>query len=121
MMNLFECEELGEVNEYVGRKIDYDWKYRSILITQPVLFQSYKDEFNLDEHGKVPKTPAEAGSVPRKGKGEPLNTAGHKKYHTGVGKLQHMNRWPHPDIQNSVRECSKMVSFPTKHTPEGNA
>eukprot|EP00957_Ditylum_brightwellii_P035609 2698993-Ditylum_brightwellii.AAC.1 len=104
MMNLFECEELGEVDEYVGCKIDYDQKDGSTPNTQPVLLQSYKDEFKLDEHRKVSKTPAEAGSVLGKGEGEPCHTPGHKKYCTGVGKLQHTNRWSHPVIQNSVRE-----------------
>eukprot|EP00957_Ditylum_brightwellii_P123347 9405115-Ditylum_brightwellii.AAC.1 len=84
MMNLFECKELGEVDEYVGCKIDYDRKDRSMSITQPIILQSYKDKFNLDGHGKVPKTPIEPGSVLRKGEGEPLNTAGHKKNCTSV-------------------------------------
>eukprot|EP00957_Ditylum_brightwellii_P185828 14148328-Ditylum_brightwellii.AAC.1 len=105
MMSLFQCEELGEVDEYVGFKIDYDQKDRSMSINQPVLLQSYKDEFNLDEHGKVPKTLAEAGSLLRKGEGEPLNTDGHKKYCTGA------------ELSEGVLKDGE---FSNKNTPEDN-
>eukprot|EP00957_Ditylum_brightwellii_P006476 491011-Ditylum_brightwellii.AAC.1 len=53
MTGLFECKELGEMDEYIGCK--------------PVLLQSYKDEFELEGHGLTPRIPAEAGSVLRKG------------------------------------------------------
>eukprot|EP00957_Ditylum_brightwellii_P205908 15345960-Ditylum_brightwellii.AAC.1 len=114
MTGLFECKELGEMDEYVGCKVERDLQQRTIKLTQPVLLQSYQDEFELDEHGLTPRMPAEAGSVLSKGEGNALSSSMHKKYRTGVGKLLHMTRWTRPDIQNSVRECSKMASFPTK-------
>jgi hypothetical protein len=43
MKSRFECDDLGELNKYVGCKIDSDEDY--VKFTQPVLIQSYEDEF----------------------------------------------------------------------------
>jgi hypothetical protein len=43
MRSRFECDDLGELNEYVGCKIARDED--SVKFTQPVLIQSYEDEF----------------------------------------------------------------------------
>eukprot|EP00957_Ditylum_brightwellii_P003744 284488-Ditylum_brightwellii.AAC.1 len=61
MTGLFECKELREMDEYVGCKVEHDLQWHTIKLTQPVLLQSYTDEFKLDEHGLTPRTPAEAG------------------------------------------------------------
>ena len=78
---------------------------------QPVMIQSYKDEFDLDEHGKDPRTPAEAGKTLNKGENKVQVTREQQKfYRKGVGKLLHMMRWTRPDVLNSVRELSMMMS-----------
>eukprot|EP00957_Ditylum_brightwellii_P026963 2038523-Ditylum_brightwellii.AAC.1 len=59
--NQFECDDVGEVNEYVGCKIERDKKDKSFIFTQPILIQSFNDEFELSN--KHPKTPAEAGTT----------------------------------------------------------
>ena len=51
MMARFDCEEIRELTEYIGCKINYDKENRSIKITQPVLLQSFKDEFELPQGG----------------------------------------------------------------------
>eukprot|EP00957_Ditylum_brightwellii_P111793 8527030-Ditylum_brightwellii.AAC.1 len=99
---------------YVGCKVERDLEAHTIRLTQPVLFQSYTDEFQLDEHSLTLSTPAELGSVLSKGEETLLGKVEHKRYRTGVGKLLHMVRWSRPEIQNAVRECSKLASFPTK-------
>jgi hypothetical protein len=48
------------LNEYVGCKIDIDED--SVKFTQPVLIQSYEDEFELNKTRQV-FTPAEQGKV----------------------------------------------------------
>lgn len=60
-MQRFGCDDVGDVKEYVGCKIDRDEKYNSIKFTQPVTLQSFDDEFETSE--KKPNTPAEAGTV----------------------------------------------------------
>eukprot|EP00957_Ditylum_brightwellii_P115363 8797840-Ditylum_brightwellii.AAC.1 len=39
--NRFDCNDIGEVKEYVGCKIDIDKGERSMTITQHVLLQSF--------------------------------------------------------------------------------
>eukprot|EP00957_Ditylum_brightwellii_P169271 12883421-Ditylum_brightwellii.AAC.1 len=51
--NRFECDDVGEVNEYVGCKIERDKKEKSFTFAQPVLIQSFNDEFELSN--KHPK------------------------------------------------------------------
>jgi hypothetical protein len=60
MKSRFECDDLGELNEYVGCKIDRNEDY--VKFTQPVLIQSYEDEFDLHKSRQV-FTPAEQGKV----------------------------------------------------------
>jgi hypothetical protein len=56
----FECDDLGELNEYVGCNIDINKD--SVKFTQPVMIQSYEDEFDLNKTRQV-LTPAEQGKV----------------------------------------------------------
>ena len=110
MMDRFDCDEVGEMKEYVGCKIDHNFDERWIKITQPVLLQSFQDEFDLPDT-KPPKTPAEPGTVLVNGKSEEsLATEKQSKYRSGVGKLLHLMRWSRPETLNSVRECSRFMS-----------
>jgi hypothetical protein len=43
----FDCDDLGELNEYVACKIDRNEDY--VKFTQPVLIQSYEDDFFLNK------------------------------------------------------------------------
>ena len=46
-MNRFTCEDEGPLKEYVGCKVDRG--FDSIRLTQPVMIQSFQDEFDLSE------------------------------------------------------------------------
>ena len=103
----FDCDDIGEMKEYVGCKIER--RAELIKLTQPVLIQSFIDEFNVDQKYK-PGTPAEPGSVLANFNAEQsLNKVQQKKYRSGVGKLLHLMRWSRPDILNAVRELSKYM------------
>ena len=65
MKQLFDCDDVGEMTEYVGCKVERD--KQSIRLTQPVMLQCFEDEFELEEHKRAPRTPAEAGDVLSKG------------------------------------------------------
>ena len=41
----FDCDEVGKLNEYVGCKINFNQEEGWIKLTQPVLLQSFEDEF----------------------------------------------------------------------------
>ena len=66
MMKRFECDEVGELKEYVRCKVDYNHEEGWIKLTQPVLMQSYTDEFDLLPEGETPRTPATPGGVLQK-------------------------------------------------------
>ena len=63
LQSAFVSKSEGEKKEYVGNKVDVvrqsDGRAR-IKVTQPVLVQKLRDEFELPV-GKTPKTPAEPG------------------------------------------------------------
>ena len=60
-MARFDCDDVGDVKEYVGYKIDRDEENGSMKSTQLVMIQSFGNEFEILE--KKPSTPAEAGTV----------------------------------------------------------
>jgi hypothetical protein len=109
MMELFDCDNVGELKEYAGCKVDYDREAETMKLTQPVMTQSFQDEFKLPE-GKSLNTPAIPGTV--MSEEEVINQVDDKiqsTYRSGVGKLLHMMRWTRPEIMNSVRELSKFA------------
>jgi hypothetical protein len=111
MKNLFDCDDIGEMTEYVGCKVEYNKEERYMRLTQPVMIQSFQDEFDLPTDGPAPYTPAETGQVLSKGEKEnEMPMERQKKYRSGTGKLLHMMRWTRPEILNAVRECSKFMS-----------
>jgi hypothetical protein len=63
----FDCDNIGELTEYVGCKVERTKDY--VRFTQPVLLQSYVDEFSI-ESGRSVRTPAESGKVLVKGDDE---------------------------------------------------
>jgi hypothetical protein len=64
MNKLFECDDFGEADEYVGCRVTRNEK--SIKLTQPVLLQSYEDEFDLTQI-RLPRMPAVPGTILHKG------------------------------------------------------
>lgn len=55
-------QHVGPLEEYLGCKIDYNRDHGKMKITQPVLLQSFIDEFYLPA-GPSPRTPAVPHSV----------------------------------------------------------
>ena len=103
---LFECDDVAEFEEYVGCKIERS--NESLKMTQPVLIQSFRDEFeieNLDTY----ETPGAPGKVltPVENDGEAVDANTQTKYRSGVGKLLHLMRWSRPEVYNSVRDLSR--------------
>jgi hypothetical protein len=104
MGKIFDCEDVDEMNEYVGCKIERDPEEPSLRITQPVLLQSFEDEFDLSQMGK-PGLPAPAGSMLTKGDKTDSEAVllAQQAYRKGVGTLLHVTQWTRPDIMNSAR------------------
>ena len=68
--NLFDCSDEGEMTDYIGCKIDRDRNDRSLKMTQPVLIQSFTDEFKLPN--KTPNTPMLARHITKRGEEKDL-------------------------------------------------
>jgi len=105
-MKLLDCEDSGELNEYVGVKIDK--KDNAVKLTQPVLIQSLEDEFEIPQD-----TPKHLPVPPGKdllSDGERLSPEDEKIYRSGMGKLLFLMRYSRPDILNVVRELSKLMT-----------
>ena len=111
LMERFDCDEVGELKEYIGCKVD---RGDGVMkLTQPVLLQSFEDEFDLPD-AKPPNTPAVPGQVLRSGtETSMLNDEMQSKYRSGTGKLLHMMKWSRPDVRNSVRELSRFMTGAT--------
>ncbi|KAL7464316.1 hypothetical protein ACHAXS_008470, partial [Conticribra weissflogii] len=113
MKKHFECDDLGNMTEYIGCKIERSKTSRAIKITQPVLVQSLQDEFDLPD-GVPPTTPAKPGTtITKLPEEKALNSEKHTNYRAGIGKLQHLVRNSRPDIGNAVRELSRQLVRPT--------
>ena len=111
MKTMFDCDDIGDMDEYVGCKIEK--RDGSFKFTQPVMVQSFEDEFELPNNNPV--TPGEPGDTLCKATdAESLGKEETTYYRKGVGKLLHMMRWSRPEIYNSVRDCSRHMSKVTK-------
>jgi hypothetical protein len=111
MTGRLKCDDLGEMKEYVGCKIDYKRESQSCKFTQPVLLQSLNDEFELPNEN--PTTPAAADTVLQQAAGDATLTPKRQStYRSGVGKMLHVMRWSRPDTLNATREVSRFLQRP---------
>jgi hypothetical protein len=92
---IFECDEVGEINEYVDCTIQHNQKGGWMKLTQPVLLQSLKDEFVLPY--EILSSPAVPGEVFTKDDDD-TNKAEQKYYCKGVGKLLHLAKWSRVEV-----------------------
>ena len=103
---IFEVDVSGALTDFLGCKLTIDLKERSCLITQPVLIQSFKDEYKPSDTA-VP-LPANPGTVLRKaGEHDGIDKQLQKEYRGRVGRILHMAAWSRPDIANTTREVSR--------------
>jgi hypothetical protein len=108
LTNLVECDDVGEMKEYVGCKLDIDKDKQWMKFTQPVILQSFKDEFELPtERFTTPAAPGTALQVVPDGK--VIEPSRQSLYRKAVGKLLHVMRWSRPDILNATRETSRFM------------
>ena len=110
MITLFDCDDEGNFDEYVGCKIEKNINEGWMKFTQPVLLQSYTDEFQLPASEYT--SPGEPGKVLSKAdEDQALDKQSQSKFRPGVGKLLHMMRWSRPEIWNAVREVSRRMTI----------
>jgi hypothetical protein len=54
----FSCNEIGNMDKYVGCKVDCNLDNGLIKLTQPVMLQSFADEFPMSLEGQACYVPA---------------------------------------------------------------
>jgi hypothetical protein len=91
-MNKVECDDSGEVQGFVGWKIECNRDYRKMRITQPVLLQRFRDEFSLTGDDK-PRTPGVSHKTLQLGSDPQVEGERRTYYRSGVWKLMHLRRW----------------------------
>ena len=62
MKQLFECDDSGELIEYIGNKVQLDREKGLVCLTQPVLIQSFQDECGA-QNDRNWETPALTGQI----------------------------------------------------------
>ena len=108
MKEYFECDDIGELTDYVGVKLDQT--DGSFKMTQPVLLQSLVDEFDVPSGG-CPNTPATPGEVlPPLCEETQLGPDEQFLFRSAVGKMLHLVKWSRPEISNAVRELTRFMS-----------
>jgi hypothetical protein len=122
LLSLFNCKDVGKMNEYVGCRVEHDCKTGWMRLTQPVKIQKFVDKYGIDiVSNQMPSTPVEPGSVLKKdGIDEddlPLPPEEQFRYRSATAILLHMMRWSHPEVMNAVQDCSRyMQSARRSHT-----
>ncbi len=113
IMDTIDCDDGGELTKYVGCKINHDKLRRTLKFTQPVLLQSFTDEFATDG-SQMPDTPGVPLKPLQPGTEPPVEGTRCTYYHSGVGKLMHLKCWSHPEMNNATRDLSRFNSNGTE-------
>ena len=106
LMSLFDCDDVGPMKEYIGNKIEH--LDGELKMTQPVLLQSFTDEFVFARDTKI-TNPGAPGTV-LGASDEKLSDDDQFKYRSGTGKLLHLMKWSRPEIGNAVQELSRFMT-----------
>jgi hypothetical protein len=97
MMKEFNCDDVGELEEFIGCKIVINKTKKSARLTHPVLLQSLSDEFELgDQKAEIPAT---AGTIlTYKQEGDKyLTPEKQSEFRSGVGKFLRLTKWSRPE------------------------
>ena len=112
-MEIVNCDDIGEMKEYIGTKVSIDQHNNTLRIMHPVLVQSLNDEFNFAKPNSKPEMLATAGAH-LMNSGPKLCEAAQTRYCSGVGKLLYLVKWSQLEILNSNQE---LMHFMTEAYP----
>jgi hypothetical protein len=114
LMQQFDCDDCGHLEEYVGNKIEYV-SNDAIQFVQTVLMQSYRDDFLLGK--RCYNTPAQLGTEfmkPPEGSNQLLDNEGQSKLRLGIGKLLWHMQYSKPDILQAVCDLGRHMTHGDK-------
>jgi hypothetical protein len=87
MNSYFDSDNIEDLKEYVGCKIDKQERGNRLLITQPVIVRSFIDECGIQENIKFEIAASRSFSFSTIQDGDELNKEDQKGYQSGIGKL----------------------------------
>ena len=87
-----DCDDIGEMQEYISTKISIDQHNKTLKITQPILVQSLNDKFNFSEPNAKTEIPATARTR-LMNSGPKLCTTAQTGYQSGEGKFLYLVKW----------------------------
>jgi hypothetical protein len=89
----FDCDDVGEVIEFVGVKVVMDQANQTAKLMQTVLLQSFGDEFEIrSSHVEIPATAGHVISYKRED-AVYLDPEKQGVFLSGVRKLMHLLKW----------------------------
>jgi hypothetical protein len=107
MNNYFDCDNIGELKEYIRYKIESREGDKRILIVQPVIIRSFIDKFEIRENPRIEVPASSSDSFSPVMDGDELDEVDQKGYQSGFDNLLYLSRWSRPDILNITRELSR--------------
>jgi Reverse transcriptase (RNA-dependent DNA polymerase) len=112
----FEITSKEMVKDFLGVKIDRDFKNATITMTQPQLIKSIISDLGLQENSNVRHTPAPSSKLLHAYKdSQPHSDSWH--YWSVVGKLNYLEKSTRPDIAYAVHQCARFSENPkVEHT-----
>jgi hypothetical protein len=113
---IYAIKRVGPIDEYVGCTVER--KDGVILLSQPHLINKMIQNFKgklLSKSGRMPTTPAGTGeAVQRPREDQVLLKPGEQtEYRSGTGMLLFLIKHSRPDINNAVRELTKVMDTAT--------
>jgi hypothetical protein len=107
----FTLEDQGEVQEFLGIKVDPQPNGNTHL-TQPQLIASILADLHLQSNSNSRPTPALSTSILHKDEtGQPMNPAPFH-YRSVIGKLNFLEKSTRPDISYAVHQCARFTENP---------
>jgi hypothetical protein len=102
MNSYFDCNNIGELKEYVGCKIKKRKNESQILIVQPITIRSFIDKFGIQGNNKIEIPVLSNDYFSPVMDGDELDKGDQKGYQSGV-----VVRWSSPDILNITQELPR--------------
>jgi len=110
MAESFEITDEGEVDEYLGVKVER-LQDKRIKMSQPYLIEQILKGLGFNERTKVKRTPAITSKILHQDKeGEEMQTDW--DYRRIIGQLNFLEKSTRPDISYAVHQCARFSSNP---------
>ena len=109
LVSRFDCEDCGELDEYVGYKITRICD-DALKLTQPVILQSYTNEFELP-NCKYPTPTMAGGCLTRCEVKDALGPIENIKYRSSVGKMMRVTQYSLPQTYIAVQDLTRRIQM----------